>query len=317
MGNNAFVFPGQGSQYVGMLSDIAQSYPDVEAVYAEASQILGYDLWALVRQGPAEVLNQTAFTQPAILTGSYAIWRILQAKTTLRPVLLAGHSLGEYTALLCAGAISFRDAVRLVSARGHYMQEAVPAGQGALAAIIGLEDSVVSDLCQKAVLDHEVLAPANFNSPGQVVIAGDKSAVERACVLAKNAGARMTMLLPVSSPSHCDLMIPAAKRLEKLLSEVSLQLPSIPVLNNVDVEIYRDEEHIRSGLVRQLYQPVRWVEVIQNMVNRNITHIVECGPGKILSGLIKRINTNIILTQTHDIDSLSAIFESSLETKKG
>lgn len=306
-----FVFPGQGSQSVGMLADIANEYPEIVATYAEASQVLGYDLWELTKSGPAEVLDQTTHTQPALLAGSYAIWKIIQAKKNIQPALMAGHSLGEYTALVCAGAFSFQDAVRLVAARGQYMQEAVPIGQGALAAIVGLDDAAVVSLCDKTVLANEVLTPANFNSPGQVVIAGHAAAIDRAIVLAKEAGARLAKRLTVSAPSHCALMKPAALQLENLLKTISIQPPMLPVLNNVDVQIYQTPEQIRDGLIRQLYMPVRWVETIQHFSQKNIKNIIECGPGKVLTGLNKRIDSEMQLTHTADLISLGHLLEST------
>ncbi|MCC2667502.1 MAG: fabD, partial [Gammaproteobacteria bacterium] len=258
----AIVFPGQGSQTVGMLADIAHEFPEIEATYAEASSVLGYDLWKLVQQGTAEILDQTVYTQPALLAGSYAIWRILMAHDKNHPALLAGHSVGEYAALVCAQALRFSDAVRLVAARGKFMTEAMPVGQGALAAIVGLDDAAVQAICEKAILADEVLTPANFNSPGQVVIAGHKVAVERAMILAKAEGARLVKLLPVSVPSHCALMKPAAEKLKEIIATIPVQAPLIPVINNVDVEIYTDADRVRDGLVRQLFMPVRWVEII-------------------------------------------------------
>lgn len=308
------VFPGQGSQTIGMLADIAKSYPEVTKIYAEASDVLGYDLWKLTQEGPSELLDQTVHTQPAILAGSYAIWRILESNKKIRPALFAGHSLGEYTALTCAGAFSFKDAIKLVAARGQYMQDAVPAGEGALAAIIGLEDDKVTELCKQAVQAHEVLTPANFNSPGQVVVAGHKIAVERMLVLAKDAGARMAKLLPVSVSSHCALMKSAADQLKKLLATIDIQVPSIPVLNNVDVTYYENAEAIRDGLTRQLCMPVRWVETIQKFAAEGIQTIIECGPGKVLTGLNKRIVTEIQLTPTADLVSLQSLLDLTLKT---
>jgi [acyl-carrier-protein] S-malonyltransferase len=306
------VFPGQGSQAVNMLADIATTFSEVKDTYAEASNVLGYDLWELVQHGPAETLDQTVHTQPAILAASYAIWRILEIRKKIGPVLLAGHSLGEYTALVCAGALPFSDAIQLVAARGKYMQEAVPSGQGALAAIIGLNDQTVSDLCDKAIIDNEVLTPANFNSPGQVVIAGHTLAVERAIALAKTAGARMAKLLPVSVPSHCALMKPAAEKLKTLLATISIQTPVIPVLSNVDVMCYQNADEIRDGLTRQLYMPVRWVETIQKFAGNGIKHIIECGPGKILTSLNKRIETEMQFTSTADLVSLQLLLDTAL-----
>ena len=309
-----FVFPGQGSQSVGMLADIATAFPEVQAVFAEASQVLDYDLWELVTQGPAEKLDLTEYTQPALLTGGYAIWRVIQSTRPLKPALLAGHSLGEYTALVCAEALSFPEAVQLVRARGRYMQEAAPLGKGALAAIVGLEDAVVQMICQKAAGD-EVLAPANFNSPGQVVIAGDIEAVKRAVQLAKEQGARMAKLLSVSVPSHCILMKPAAEQLKKILANMNIATPAIPVINNVDVAIYDTAESIRDGLVRQLSMPVRWVELVNGFAEKGITHIVECGPGKVLTGLNKRIVPEMQLTQTADVGSLKSLLEMTLQVE--
>jgi [acyl-carrier-protein] S-malonyltransferase len=303
-----FVFPGQGSQKVGMLADIAEEFPIVEATYAEASSVLGYDLWKLVQQGPAEALDQTIYTQPALLTGSYAIWRIVKAVKKIRPTLLAGHSLGEYTALVCAEAIAFPDAVQLVAARGQYMQAAIATEQeGGLAAIIGLDDLIIKAICTKAALINEVLTPANFNSPEQIVIAGHKVALERAIILAKEAGARMAKLLPVSVPSHCALMKPAAEQLKKLLGTLSIQVPTIPVLSNVDVAIYRNADMIRDGLVRQLFMPVHWVKIINAFAEQGVKHIVECGPGKVLTGLNKRIVAEMQLTHTLDLASLQSL----------
>lgn len=298
-----FIFPGQGSQSIGMLADIAHAFPEVEATFAEASSVLDYDLWKLTQDGPAEELDNTVHTQPALLTASYAIWRILQTQKNLQPTLLAGHSLGEYSALVCAGAFHFTDAVKLVAARGRYMQEAVPVGQGALAAIVGLDDDAVKTLCAQAALD-EVLAPANFNSPGQVVIAGRTAAVQRAIVLAKEAGAKLAKLLPVSVPSHCALMKPAAEKLNAMLNTIDIQKPVLPVVNNVDAVIYDSAESIKKGLTQQLFMPVRWVDVIRLFENRNIQHVIECGAGKVLSGLNKRIAVGMQSTNTSDLANL-------------
>lgn len=305
----AFVFPGQGSQSLGMLADIASVYPEVQTVFNEASMVLGYDLWRLVQDGPAEELDKTVHTQPALLAASYAIWRILSSKTQFNPSILAGHSLGEYTALVCANAISFADGIQLVAARGRFMQEAVPAGVGALAAIVGLDDAMVKNLCERSILPDEVLSPANFNSPGQVVIAGNKIAVERALILAKEAGAKLAKLLPVSVPSHCQLMKPAAEKLADMLTGIDFKEPSIPVVNNVDVTIYKNANSIRDGLIRQLFMPVRWVEITQFFAKNGISFIVECGPGKVLTGLIKRIDPNIRLASTHDLVNLTTLIE--------
>ncbi len=301
-----FVFPGQGSQSVGMLADIAREYPQIETTFQEASHVLGYDLWALTQVGPSEELDKTIYTQPALLVASYAIWRILEAEKNIRPMLLAGHSLGEYTALVAARALEFTDAIRLVAARGEYMQDAVPAGQGALAAMVGLDEATVKTICEKAAL-NETLAPVNFNSPGQVVVGGHVNAVERAIQLAKEAGAKLAKRLPVSVPSHCSLMKPAAERLAKLLETIQIQKPVIPVVNNVDVALYENEQAIRDGLTRQLFMPVRWVEIIQIFKKQGVQRIIECGPGKVLSGLNKRIVSDIELANTADLSSLQCI----------
>ena len=310
----ALVFPGQGSQSLGMLGDIAREFSEVQAVFNEASDALGYDLWQLTQQGPAEALDNTVHTQPALLTASYALWQILKKTKHIQPAILAGHSLGEYSALVCAESISLATGVKLVAARGQFMQEAVPVGQGVLAAIIGLDDKKVQEICTLSEKEGTV-SPANFNCPGQVVIAGQTKAVETAITLAKEAGAKIAKLLPVSVPSHCSLMQPAAEKLTKLLATVSIKKPSIPILNNVDVAIYEDAESIRSGLTRQLIMPVRWVEIIQSFSAQGIERIIECGPGKVLTGLNKRIVANISLSQTADLASLQTLLETSLETE--
>ncbi|HSW69322.1 MAG TPA: ACP S-malonyltransferase [Gammaproteobacteria bacterium] len=303
MASSSLVFPGQGSQSLGMLADISEEFSEVKATFREASEILGYDLWKLTQEGPAEELDKTTHTQPALLTASYAIWRILKTEKNIQPKILAGHSLGEYTALVCAGALKFTDAVKLVAARGHYMQEAVPAGKGALAAIVGLDDDAIQKICEEAAL-KEVLAPANFNSPGQVVIAGHIAAVLRAIDLAKEKGAKLAKQLSVSVPSHCVLMKPAAEKLGALLERMDIKPPVLPVINNVDVTIYDSSDNIKKGLTRQLFMPVRWVEIIQNFKNQGITQIIECGPGKVLSGLNKRIVSDMQLANTNDLANL-------------
>lgn len=284
----AFVFPGQGSQSVGMLADLAAAYPLVRDTFAEASAALGYDLWQLTQNGPADELNQTHITQPAMLTAGVAAWRVWQEKNGKVPVVMAGHSLGEYTALVCAGALSFADGVALVAERGRYMQEAVPAGTGAMAAILGLEDAQVVEACASAA-QGQVVSAVNFNSPGQVVIAGHAAAVERAMEAAKAMGAKRALPLPVSVPSHCALMQPAAERLAQRLAGIALQVPQIPVINNVDVAVAADAAAIRQALARQLHSPVRWVETVQKMAADGVDALVECGPGKVLVGLNKRI----------------------------
>lgn len=284
----AFVFPGQGSQTVGMLADMAATWPVIEETFQEASAVLGYDLWALVQQGPAEELNKTWQTQPALLTASVALWRVWQQQGGKAPVLMAGHSLGEYSALVCAGVIAFADAVRLVELRGKFMQDAVPAGTGAMSAIIGLDDAAIAQACEAAA-EGQVVSPVNYNSPGQVVIAGHKEAVERAGAACKAAGAKRALPLPVSVPSHCALMKPAAEKLAAELSNITFNAPQIPVINNVDVAWETTPEAIRDALVRQLYSPVQWTKSVEFMASQGIEHLYEVGPGKVLTGLTKRI----------------------------
>ncbi len=309
--NLAFIFPGQGSQSLKMLADIAAEFTEVKDTFAIASNVLGYDLWQLTQQGPAEELDKTIHTQPALLTASYAIWRIIQANTAIKPTYLAGHSLGEYTALVCANALDFADAVKLVAARGQYMQEAVPSGIGAMGAIIGLDDAAVTTICEEAIQSSqsadEILAPANFNSIGQVVIAGHRVAVECALELAKEKGAKMAVFIPVSVPSHCLLMAPAAARLAALLAATPIQSPTIPVINNIHAVAYTTADAIRDGLAQQLTQPVQWVASIQAFIKTGVTTIIECGPGKILTGLNKRIDKNLHLLTTSDLPGLRAV----------
>lgn len=303
----AYVFPGQGSQFVGMLADLAPHYQEVTQTFDEASSVLGYDLWALVEKGPADQLDQTIYTQPALLTASYAIWRILDSRLPAKPSILAGHSLGEYTALVCAKALQFQEAVTLVAARGQFMQEAVSHGVGGMAAVIGLDESTIRTICQEAKQSpEEVITPANYNSIGQVVIAGHLTAVQRAMGLAKSAGAKLVAQLPVSVPSHCALMLPAAERLKPLLSALSINTPTIPVISNAEVEVYQTADAIREGLVKQLYSPVRWVETIQTCVKNGVTQIIECGPGKVLTGLNKRIDKSLQLQSVSDAASVAA-----------
>lgn len=286
----AFVFPGQGSQSVGMLKNIAADHDIIKKTFDEASAALGYDLWALSQAGPAEQLNQTEFTQPAILTASLALWRLWENERDNRPSLLAGHSLGEYTALVCAKSINFRDAVQLVALRGRLMQQAVSEGEGAMAAILGLDDATVEAVCEEARMSEKgVVSPANFNTPGQVVISGNLKPVLQAMEIAKARGAKKVIQLPVSVPSHCELMKPAAVALEQALNKIAFNIPEIPVIQNVDVAIHETPEAIRSALVLQLYKPVRWVETIQRMAEKGVDTVFECGPGSVLTGLNKRI----------------------------
>jgi len=304
----AFVFPGQGSQSLGMMSDLAASFPVVNETFAEASDVLGYDLWQLTQQGPEQDLNQTDRTQPAMLAAGVAAWRIWQTQTQVTPATMAGHSLGEYTALVCSGAIGFADAVDLVADRGRFMQQAVPAGSGAMAAILGLDDDQVRAVCVESAQD-EVVAAVNFNSPGQVVIAGHVAAVNRAMDAAQAAGAKRALALPVSVPSHCSLMQPAADKMQAKLATIKITAPNIPVINNVDVTAIATADGISDVLVRQLYQPVRWVETIQSMATNGINTIVECGPGKVLAGLNKRIDRSMTALPLFDSASLQKVLE--------
>lgn len=301
-GKLAFVFPGQGSQAVAMLSDFSDN-TIVQKTFSEASDALGYDLWQLIAQGPAEQLNQTHITQPALLTASVALWRVWQAESDVIPSILAGHSLGEYSALVCAGVLSLTDGVKLVEKRGEYMQTCVPAGVGAMAAVIGLEDQAIIDACAQAQAD-EVVSAVNFNSPGQVVIAGHKAAVERASELCKTAGAKRVLPLPVSVPSHCALMSDAADKLAADLENITFNTPTINVVNNVDVSIETSGEAIKAALVKQLYSPVRWSETVSQLGEQGITQMVEVGPGKVLQGLAKRINKSISCVSFNTLDSL-------------
>lgn len=299
----AFIFPGQGSQSVGMLAELATIYPQVHDTFAQASVVLGYDLWDLTQTGPEVELNQTHKTQPAMLAAGVAVWHVWQANHGTMPIMMAGHSLGEYTALVCAGALEFTDAVHLVAERGRYMQDAVPAGQGAMAAILGLEDAQVIQVCGDAACG-EVVSAVNFNSPGQVVIAGTTAAVARAVELAKQAGAKRAMLLPVSVPSHCALMKPASEHLAALLDTIPLKLPKVPVLHNTDVQAYSDTQKIREALVRQLYSPVRWTETVRAIRSTGVKTLVECGPGKVLTGLNKRIERDMAILPVYDPGTL-------------
>ena len=305
MSKFAMVFPGQGSQTVGMLADLATQFPIVEQTFAEASDALGYDLWKLVQEGPAEELNKTWQTQPALLAASVAIYRVWQQQNGAQPAMMAGHSLGEYSALVCAGVLDFKQAIRLVELRGKLMQEAVPAGTGAMSAIIGLDNDAIAKSCEESA-QGEVVSPVNFNSPGQVVIAGNKDAVERAGAACKAAGAKRALPLPVSVPSHCALMKPAAEKLAVALQEVTFNAPKFAVINNVDVKTETSPEAIRDALVRQLYSPVRWSESVEFMAGEGVEHLLEVGPGKVLTGLTKRIVDTMTAAAINDAASVSA-----------
>lgn len=300
----AFTFPGQGSQSVGMLATLGAAHDEVRATFDEAGEALGYDLWQLVQRGPEEQLARTEYTQPAMLAAGVAVWRVWQAAGGREPDMAAGHSLGEYSALVCAGALHFADAVRLVAARGRFMQEAVPAGQGAIAALLGLDDTVVRVVCAEAA-QGQVVQPVNFNAPGQVVVAGHARAVDRAIEGARARGARRAVRIAMSVPSHCDLMKPAAARLLELLSAVQIAPPRIPVIHNVDVAPHAHADEIREALRRQVYSPVRWVECVQALVAHGVQCLVEPGPGRVLTGLSKRIARDVATYAVHDPDSLA------------
>ena len=303
----AFVFPGQGSQTVGMLGDY-QENEIVQNTFSQASRALGYDLWQLIAQGPSEKLNQTHYTQPALLTASVAIWRLWLSKSSLLPSIIAGHSLGEYSALVCAEVITLEEAVVLVEKRGQFMQASVPEGIGAMSAIIGLDNQAIIDACVKAQ-DQEVVSVVNFNSPGQVVIAGHKAAVERAGLLCKEVGAKRVLPLPVSVPSHCALMKGAADRLALELDKITFNTPKISIVNNVDVTVESSAEAIKVALVKQLYSPVRWSEIISKLTNDGVEQVVEAGPGKVLQGLIKRIDKSVTCISVNSSDSLANALE--------
>lgn len=299
----AMQFPGQGSQSQGMLTELAKDFPIVEHIFSRASQVLAYDLWALVQDGPAEKLNQTEFTQPAILAADIAVWECWKEKGGSDPTVVAGHSLGEYAALVASRAMHFEDAIACVALRGRAMQEAVPEGVGAMAAIIGLDNIAVAELCHE-VAENDVISPANFNSLGQIVISGHKVAVERAVSQAKSKGAKLAKLIPVSVPSHCALMQPAADRLAEKLDDITIQAPEFPVIHNVDVGEHTAPTAIREALVQQLIQPVRWVDTVLKMQDDGIQLFIECGPGNVIAGLNKRITKEI---DTKSINTLELL----------
>lgn len=301
-----FIFPGQGSQEVGMLAELAAQQPVLRACIAEAEETLGLPLGKLMSEGPESELNRTEITQPALLTASVALWRLWQSLTDVAPVLLAGHSLGEYSALVCAGVLEFSDAVVLVHQRGRLMQQAVPAGEGAMAAILGLDDDQIADCC--AAVDG-VVTPANFNAPGQTVIAGSNTAVDAAIARCQDAGARRALKLAVSVPSHCALMVPAAEKFAELLAATALNPCAIPVIQNVDACISDDVEGIRTRLIAQLSQPVRWTGCSEALARQGVTRLVECGPGKVLAGLQKRIDRSISVASLASPGGLASALE--------
>lgn len=306
----AMLFPGQGSQSVGMLAALEQGNPVVSETFAQAGDVLGRDLAGLVSDGPADELNQTENTQPALLAAGVAVWRLWQQRGGATPQIMAGHSLGEYTALVCAGALDFADGIRLTALRGQAMQAAVPAGEGAMAAVIGLDDDAVQTVCKQAAQDG-IVAPANFNARGQVVIAGSTAAVERAMAQAKQAGAKLVKQLAVSVPSHCSLMQPAAEQLQAALTDINLCRPGIPVVHNLDAGTGADVEAIRTALVGQLDHPVQWVATIESIARDGVGLMLECGPGKVLTGLNKRIDKSIKTIALQTPDGLDSALEAA------
>jgi [acyl-carrier-protein] S-malonyltransferase len=306
MSNIAFIFPGQGSQYAGMGKELAANFRRAADVFAEADDALGFALSRLCFDGPEEELKLTATTQPAILTASIAVLRVIQAETGLSPSYLAGHSLGEYSALVASGALSLADAVRTVRSRGTFMQEAVPVGVGAMAAILSVEPEVLAEICAEAA-QGEVVSPANFNSPGQIVIAGHATAVNRAIEIAKGRGFRKALLLPVSAPFHCTLMKPAAERLAEVLDRVVVKALSRPVISNVEALANPDSGRVRELLVSQVCAPVRWAQSVEEMIRLGVGTFIEIGPGKVLSGLVKRISKEPVLFNVEDVAGLKTL----------
>ena len=288
----ALVFPGQGSQSIGMLAELSEMHPSVKATFQEASDGADIDLWALSQAGPEVMLNRTEYTQPALLAAGVAVWRLWESEGGAKPVVLAGHSLGEYTALVAAGALSLREGAHLVRIRGQLMQEAAPEGVGAMAAVLGADDALVEAVCVEAS-GSQVVVPANYNSPGQIVIGGDAAAVDRALVLLQERGVRKTVKLAVSVPSHTPLMREAANRLAETMAGLDWRMPSLPVIQNVDAKVHDSVDAIRDALVRQLYLPVQWTGCVQALAARGVGRVGECGPGKVLTGLVKRIDKSL------------------------
>lgn len=309
MVRTAFVFPGQGSQSIGMLSDFDLQYPIIVKTFAEASDAVGYDVWKLVKYGPEEKLNQTEYTQTAMLAADVAIYRLLVQQDIPKPIIMAGHSLGEYAALVCAESLSLFDAAYLVTHRGKVMQNAIPLGAGAMAAIIGLTEEQVKHLCEQASQENEVVTPANYNAIGQIVVAGHTPAIARVLKLADEAGAPLAKIIPVSVPCHCPLLLSAAESYAEYLDSVEFKNTKIPVISNVDLSIYQSPHQIREKLKEQLYHPVRWVETIQSFKKKGVDLILECGPGKVLSGLIKRIDRSLKTISVYDTISLEQVEE--------
>ncbi len=296
--NKAIVFPGQGSQSIGMLRDLADKYPNIIENFTEVSSALDFDYWRLVQEGPADLLNQTEYTQVAMLIADVAIYNaMLSTGNLIKPTMMAGHSLGEYAALVCAGALDLVTAAHLVRARGRLMQETIPLGVGAMAAIVGLEDKQVEDLCKEASSSAELVTPANYNAVGQVVIAGNTKAVERAITLAQNMQAKLATIIPVSVPCHCSLLAKASEKFQEVLQKITFNVPKVKVISNVDLSVYESDSQIKELLAKQLYSPVQWVKTVLFMQQSGIEEIFECGPGKVLSGLVKRIDRNMQVSQ--------------------
>jgi len=305
MSNLAFVFPGQGSQKIGMLAELAEQNPIIEQTFNEASEVLGYDMWQLIQQGAQEEINLTQRTQPILLTCSVAIWRLWNEKQGASPSQMAGHSLGEWSALVCSNVIDFADGLKIVEARGKYMQQAVPVGQGAMAAIIGLDDQAILEACIEAN-DLGVVDAVNFNAPGQVVIAGSNEAVERAMEICKDAGAKRALPLPVSAPFHTSLMKPAADNLADMVNAVTFRSPEVPIMHNVHAQNEQDPQAIKALMLEQIYSPVKWVDCVQQLKQSGVSTLVECGPGKVLSGLAKRIDRELTAVATESAADFDA-----------
>jgi [acyl-carrier-protein] S-malonyltransferase len=306
MTNLAFVFPGQGSQKIGMLADLAEHNPIIEKTFSEASEVLGYDMWHLIQKGAQEDINLTERTQPILLTCSVAIWRLWNEKKGPMPSQMAGHSLGEWSALVCANVIDFADGLKIVEARGKYMQQAVPVGQGAMAAIIGLEDQAILDACSEAS-SLGVVDAVNFNAPGQVVIAGSNDAVEQAMEICKSAGAKRALPLPVSAPFHTSLMKPAADNLAEMVNAVTFRAPEVPIMHNVHANNENDPQVIKMLMLEQIYSPVKWVDCVKQLKKSGASTLIECGPGKVLSGLSKRIDRELIALATESAADFDAV----------
>jgi len=311
----AFVFPGQGSQQLGMLAAAHEQFSTVRDTFTEASQTLGYDMWGLIKFGPQEALNLTESTQPVLLASSVALWRAWQDESEIRPHIMAGHSLGEFSALVCAGALEFSDALQLVRKRGEFMQDAVPVGKGAMAAILGLDDTTIINICAEVTQRiGSTVTAVNFNSPGQVVIAGQTTAVEAAVNALKEAGAKKAMPLPVSAPFHTQLMKPAAERLAQEIAQVRISPPRIPVVHNVHATTEQNPEEIRRLLVEQIYSPVLWTRCVNTIIDTGVEQVMECGPGKVLIGLIRRIDKSL---RCHSLEEPAALKTAAMDLKKG